>query len=78
MATGAAVVGVVAGAVEQLARPDIDQVITDAVALPLTEQINRRFPLSAPVTNEVVEGVKSLNLVRAIRERIERAMGERK
>lgn len=58
VAVGATVVGVAADAVEQIMRPDMGKVAWDSVARVVQDRLDKRLPVAAPITNELVEAWK--------------------
>jgi hypothetical protein len=48
-------VGFVADIVEQAARPDVGRGLNDLMAATLQEQLDRKLPIAAPLTNEALE-----------------------
>lgn len=59
VAVGATTIGVGADAVEQLARPDTNQVLSDSLAKIVQDRIDKRLPIAAPISNELAEVWKS-------------------
>ena len=55
VAVGATVIGVAADAVEQMARPDLNKVLSESVPKIIQDRIDKRLPLAAPLTNELAE-----------------------
>jgi filamentous hemagglutinin len=55
---GATVIGVGADAVEQLVRPDTGQTTVNLLGTVTGEAVNKVLPIAAPLTNEIVEGLK--------------------
>jgi hypothetical protein len=60
LATGATAVGLAADAVEQAVRPDLKKFFTEQIVIgvPAGELIHR-FPIFAPLINEIAEQVKA-------------------
>jgi filamentous hemagglutinin len=58
VAVGATVIGVGADAVEQLMRPDTGQTTVNLLGTVTGEAVNKVLPIAAPLTNEIVEGLK--------------------
>ena len=55
LAVGATVVGVGADALEQITRPNNGQTLVNSISTAISEQINKRLPMAAPITNEILE-----------------------
>jgi hypothetical protein len=59
VAVGATVIGVGADAVEQLVRPNAEQVFKEQLLLGVpAEVLTQRFPQFAPLINELKEAIK--------------------
>ena len=59
LAVGATVVGIGADALEQIARPNNGQTLVNSISTTISEQINKKLPVAAPITNEILEIGKS-------------------
>ena len=59
VAVGATAIGVTADVVEQVARPDVKQIIHEQVLLGMpADVLIRKYPLYAPLINELKEKLK--------------------
>jgi filamentous hemagglutinin len=70
VAVGATVIGVGADAVEQLVRPDMGQTGVNAAGSAVSEIVNKRVPVLAPITNEIVEAAKASEVGKSIQEKL--------
>lgn len=70
VAVGATVIGVGADAVEQFVRPDLGQTGINAAGAAVSEIINKKVPVLAPITNEIVEAAKASDVSKSIQEKL--------
>ena len=59
--------------VEQVARPNVGQTTINILGTVATEQTNRRVTGAAPLTNEMIEGIKNSPIGSAIENRLDAA-----
>jgi hypothetical protein len=59
-----------ADVVEQMARPDAGQAAINSAGGVLTEIVNKKIPLAAPLTNEFIEVIKDSEVSKKIQEKL--------